>query len=93
MNVKTYGIPMVNLEEAVESINSWPMNCGYTQVHYDKSSGRIIVHNHVDTESYVVYDDPDVVGVLNTQRRVTAQRLADAIREAVEYEGDEYNAH
>ena len=50
MNVKTYGIPIVNLDEAV-------------------------------------------VGVLNTQRRVTAQRLADAIREAVEYEGSEYNAH
>lgn len=82
----TYGIPMVNLEEAVENINSWPRRMGYyTQVNYDPSDGKILCKNFIDENSYSVYEDPDILYIGNFAHRVTAQEIADCIRETVRW--------
>lgn len=82
-SINKYGINMIGLKKASGETAKWPENCGgYTQISYDTRDGRILTTDHIG-QSFTQYEDREIIHVANTERRMTMQEIADAVRVAL----------
>lgn len=82
--LNTYNLKMEGLEEASKATCDWPRNSGgHTQIFYDRDTGEVWTRDHVGENSWSEYRDPAIIRVGDTDRHVSAQKIADWIFEEV----------
>lgn len=82
--MNTYNLKMEGLEEASKATCDWPRNSGgHTQIFYDRGTGRVLTRDHVGENSWSEFRDPAIIRVGDTDRHVSAQKIADWIFEEV----------
>lgn len=90
MALNKYGIKMINLKKiSGETVNN---PAGYSQISYDRSTGELLESWHAGNNmtSWTEYHDPAIIHVCDTNRHMTMQQLADAVRDKlaeIEYMG------
>ena len=83
--INTYGLTMNGLEEAAaETRNIRPNSGHYVQISYDRDSGDVMSDYHVDENSRVRYNSDRIVTVGFFADTVSAQCVADHIRETLD---------
>ena len=80
-----YGYKMSGLKKASAATVNWSARSGgHTQISYDRSTGEVLTNDHIG-QSWTEYHDPDVITVCQTDRHMTMQQIADAIRDRMEF--------
>ena len=78
-----YGLKMSGIKKASAATVNWSARSGgHTQISYDRATGEILTNDHIG-QSWTEYHDPDVITVCYTNRHMTMQEIADAIRDAM----------
>lgn len=72
------------LRLAAYATRDWPKGSGiHTDVHYNRSSGRIWTKTEYGDDCYTLSGDPDEIIVAKTVRKTTPAELMQAIVQAV----------
>ena len=80
-----YGLKMSGLKKASAETVNWRVGSGgHTQISYDRATGEILTNDHIG-QSWTEYHDPDVITVCYTNRHMTMQEIADAIRDMMAF--------
>jgi hypothetical protein len=89
MKVNTYGMKMNGIRKASEETEGLQgyYSGGYLQISYNEKTGDILTNYHFCFGHYnwSEYDDPNIITVCNFYEPATMQEIANAIRNAVEY--------
>lgn len=86
MKVNTHNMRMKNLRAAAGYTKN--INNGRVQINYDMETGDVLYTWHFDANSWSEYREASVIHAITTDRPMTMQAIADAIRDKV----DEYKA-
>lgn len=81
--INTHGIKMLRLREVSrETVNN---GYGYSQISYDRDTGELLEVWHAGNPltSWTEYHDSAIITVANTSRHMSAQAIADAVRDAL----------
>lgn len=82
--MNTYNLKMEGLEEASKATCDWPPDSGgHTEVFYNRDTGRVWTVDQVGENNWSEYRDPAIIKVGDTDRHVSAQKIADWITEEV----------
>lgn len=87
--INTYGITIKGLKKASgETCNYGAYSAQYDEIFYDRTTGEVWTKYQVSLgqNSWTEYHDKDIMWICNTQRHMTMQEIADAIRDKLREE-------
>lgn len=88
MKIDTHGLKMVGLRKASGYTENYPAGSGqYVQISYDMETGEILTSYHVSIgqNSWMGYNDVNVILVCFTRHHLSMQMIADLIASKVSY--------
>lgn len=86
-NVNTYGLKMLNLKEASSNTGDYGYNSAmYDELFYNKATGEVwtVFQCSLGQNTWTEYHDSNIIKICNTDKHMTMQEIADAIRDRME---------
>lgn len=80
-------LKIIGLKEASASTVNWQDHRCYTQIFFDRGTGRVWTVDHMSHEEWTEYHDPSVILVCGTSRHMSPKAIRAAIERALEGRG------
>lgn len=87
--INTYGITIKGIRKASgETFNYGAYSAQYDEIFYNRATGEVWTKYQVSLgqNTWTEYYDKDILWICNTQRHMTMQEIADAIRDKLREE-------
>ena len=84
-------INIINAKEAADETINYMYKRGHNEIFYNKGTGEVIVIRNSEDDKSHFFDDPDIIKVMDSKKRMTAEEIErDIINELKAIEEDRW---
>ena len=90
-NTMKENINIINAKEAADETINYMYKRGHNEMFYNKGTGEVIVIRNSEDDKSHFFDDPDIIKVMDSKKRMTAEEIErDIINELKAIEEDRW---
>ena len=90
-NTMNENINIINAKEAADETINYMYKRGHNEIFYNKNTGEVIVIRNSEDDKSHFFDDPDIIKVMDSKKRMTAEEIErDIINELKAIEEDRW---